>query len=363
MNLSHQTHEYFLKEALVLAEERKGFCSPNPSVGAILLREDGSTIKGMHWQAGDPHAEVMVLSQLSPEETAGAVLYVTLEPCAHTGKTPPCTDLLIKHKLSAVYYGLKDPNPLVCGKGQAKLREAGMICEHIPCAQIDAFYQSYIWWTKHRRPWITAKLALSLDGKIAGANGVPQQITGEALNIYTHQARMKSDAILTTAKTIIRDDPQLNARLGNQIYAKPLYVIDPRLDIQISAKIFKTGAQCCIFHLKSASSDKKDAFIAQGVHCVAVPEKDDRLSLQYIVDYLGKEAGVHELWVEAGGACFQGLLLEQLVQRILIYIAPKTLGFQALSAFSVTDNLFKNISIITWQQFGQDVLCEMLYQE
>lgn len=358
MHLSYQTHEYFLKEALVLAEQRRGFCSPNPSVGAILLREGKIVASGVHWKAGDPHAEVAALSGLSPAETEGATLYVTLEPCSHTGKTPPCADLLVKHKLKAVYYGLRDPNPVVDGEGQRKLTQAGIICEHISCDEIDRFYQSYIWWIKHRRPWVTAKLALSLDGKIAGPGGSPCQITGEALGVYTHLSRMKSDAILTTARTVIRDDPQMNVRIEGETHKKPLYILDANLDIPLSAKIFDTAGKICFFHLKSASCTKKDILLNHGAYCVPILGKNDRLFLPHVLDHLGKE-GIHDLWVEAGGTCFQSFLSESLLHRALIYIAPKTLGSEAVAAFSGIANLFEGMSKVTWQQMGQDVLCEI----
>jgi diaminohydroxyphosphoribosylaminopyrimidine deaminase/5-amino-6-(5-phosphoribosylamino)uracil reductase len=361
------THDYFLKKALALAEQRRGFCSPNPSVGAVLLKEGKVVATGLHWKAGDPHAEAAALSGLTPEETTGATIYITLEPCAHTGKTPPCADLLIKHKLGAVYYALKDPNPMVCGKGHDKLIRAGILCEHIPCDDITRFYQSYIWWIKYRRPWVTAKLALSLDGKIAGAEGVPRQITGDALYAYTHLCRMRSDAILTTARTIINDDPQMNARcsaasnstgMGGGIHKKPVYVLDANLDTPLSAKIFDTAAKICFFHLEGADYTKKNILLNHGAHCVPILGKNGRLSLTHVLGHIGQE-GVHDLWVEAGGACFQSFLSESLAQRVLMYIAPKTLGPEATAAFSGTANLFESMSRVTWQQMGQDVLCKI----
>jgi diaminohydroxyphosphoribosylaminopyrimidine deaminase / 5-amino-6-(5-phosphoribosylamino)uracil reductase len=282
--------------------------------------------------AGAPHAEVAALADLTPEETAGAQLYITLEPCCHWGKTPPCTDLIIRHKISHVIYGFRDPHPAVAGKGQQILLDAGINCSHQPLPEIDAFYASYDYWLKTGRPWVTAKLALSLDGCIAGEKGEPMTLTGSAAQQFTHRQRLQSDAILTTARTICRDNPQLNIRLENQVTTKPIYVLDRHKEVLPSARIFKTGAPVILLQ--------------------------EDITLREILDKIGKD-GIHDLWVEAGGTCFSAFIEAKLVQRAFIYVAPIWLGEQAQRAFKRADDLFVNANSRVWQVLGEDVVCEM----
>src|SRR3990167_7826390 len=209
-------HDYYLNEALVLAKKRRGFCAPNPSVGAVIVKNRKMIGSANHWAAGYFHAERQALMEIG-KKAKGASLYVTLEPCCHWGKTPPCTDIIIHSGIKKVFYAARDPNPIISGKGIQILKSAGILCEQIKLPAIDLFYQSYYYWTQHHLPWVTAKLAMSLDGKIAGPQGEPVSLTGAQLNTFTHQSRRESDAILTTVNTIIHDDPQMNVRLHDEI--------------------------------------------------------------------------------------------------------------------------------------------------
>ena len=173
-----EVHQQYLKQALALALTRKGYCAPNPSVGAVIVKQGNIIGSGFHWASGFPHAEVVALEGLTPDETDGATIYGTLEPCCHWGKTPPCTDRLIQHHFAKVIYGLSDPNPDVAGKGVAALAEVGIVCEQLTLPEITAFYESYQFWWKYRRPRVIAKLAVSLDGKIALSSGKPISLTG-----------------------------------------------------------------------------------------------------------------------------------------------------------------------------------------
>src|SRR3989344_2995168 len=165
-------YQDYLKRALKLAEKRRGFCSPNPAVGAVVVKDGKIIGEGWHEKAGAPHAEVMALASAG-SSAAGGILYVTLEPCSHTGRTPPCTDLIIKTGIKAVYYGFKDSNLTVSGQGEFYLKSAGIACEQIELPEINAFYRSYAHWLKTKKPWVTAKIALSLDEKIASVDGKP----------------------------------------------------------------------------------------------------------------------------------------------------------------------------------------------
>lgn len=345
-------HTAYLLNALAWAKKRQGFCAPNPAVGAVVVRKGQIIAYGYHWKAGDPHAEAVALSQLTVEETTGADLYVTLEPCAHYGKTPPCTDLILHHQLKQVYYGFKDPNPQVCGQGEKLLRDHQIPCTQIVVPAIQEFYRAYAHWTRYRTPWVTAKLALSLDGKIAGSQGRSVAITGEKTRQFTHQQRAESDAILTTVTTVLCDDPQLNVRLDTT-WSKPIYLLDRQLHFPLGARLMQTADTITVFHDPSASPERRAQFTQKGLTCIPVIDPHEVLS------YIG-ERGVHRLWMETGGKCFESWLSQNHIQQAYIYVALKWLGSQAQSAFSKDTALFTCVRHIRWHTLGEDAICEIL---
>lgn len=348
-------HNEYLSQALQLAALRRGFCAPNPAVGALLVKGNEILAQGYHLGSGHSHAEVEVLTPLGIEHSQGATLYVTLEPCCHWGKTPPCTELIIKQGIKKVFYGYADPNPLVAGKGAQQLREAGIECQLLNMDSITDFYRSYAHWWQYKTPWVTAKIALSLDGKIAGPQGNPVAITGAALQNFTHQWRKQSDAILTSAKTINADNPQLNVRLNGQTFRKPIYILDTHLSLSLNAQIFKTAEKIIIFHGPQIAAARLTALQALNAQCVAIPVDASGLNLSAVIKYIGN-AGVHDLWVEAGGKCFAALITQKLVQRSFIYQSEKSLGTAAQAAFATDFNLAALLQHTHAQQFGNDKL-------
>lgn len=349
----------FLLQALKLAEIRRGFCAPNPAVGAVLVKAGRVIAKGYHWASGEPHAEKMALAEVN-HEAYGASLYVTLEPCCHWGKTAPCTELIIKSGIAEVIYGINDPNPLMNGRGVKLLQAAGVKCQQLSLPEINLFYRSYNYWLARQRPWVTAKLALSLDGKIAQAGGKSIAITGPDLAIYTHQCRERTDAILTTAVTLNRDNSRLNVRLQGKTVKKPVFVLDSKLTLRKDLHIYQTAAELTVFHLKSVDPAKLARLQQKGVHCVAIAAVAGRLDLQQVMAYIGA-AGRHDLWVEAGGQCFEALLAAQLINTVLIYLSPKTLGHDAYSAFQGGYDLLHNHADCRWRQMGPEVVCQIDY--
>jgi len=326
----------YLRQALVLASKRRGFCAPNPAVGAIVVKDNQVIASGKHWAAGYPHAEVIALKDLHPEAVKNASLYITLEPCCHVGRTPPCTDLIIQSGIKKVVYGFSDPNLKVNKQGEKILKKSGIDCYHIHVEEINEFYESYAWWHARQLPWVTAKLAISLDGKIAGKNSRRLSLTGAAAQQFTHQWRKRSDAILTTASTIIADDPSLNIRFaGKEIISKPVYIIDRQLRISPEASVFKKNK-----HIKIYDNGYKDKNILDILREIA-------------------EDGIQDLWVEAGGKLFSALVQQKLVQRAFIYIAPMTIGQSGLEGFIVQDNLFKDIKNLKWQILDKDIIAEI----
>lgn len=349
--------EVYLKRALKLAKIRRGFCASNPAVGAILVKNNNIISTGFHKQSGFPHAEVEAINSAG-ENAKGANLYVTLEPCCHYGKTPPCTELIIKVGIKAVYYGLADPNPNVFNKGVQALKQAGIDCFLVELSEIKSFYESYSYWVINKRPWVTTKLALSLDGKVAGTKHEPVVLTGEELKLYTHECRKKNDALLTTINTILQDNPQLNVRLANKTIKKPIYILDSNLRLPLNARVHQTSKKLVIFHEKSANKKRKLILTGKNIRCVEISKAKEGLDIEEILSTIGSD-GIHDLWVEVGGKCFQSFLHKELIHRALIYIAPKILGDQAISAFQ-TPFAFQRHSV-QWHQVGQDVVCDIKF--
>nr|WNN92425.1 bifunctional diaminohydroxyphosphoribosylaminopyrimidine deaminase/5-amino-6-(5-phosphoribosylamino)uracil reductase [uncultured Rickettsiella sp.] len=329
----------YLETALSLAEIRKGFCAPNPCVGALLVKNDQIIARGYHQASGFSHAEVDAISKVDPSHALGAVLYVTLQPCCHIAKkTPPCTDLIIKSGIIKVVYGFRDPNPAVNGHTDKILQDAGIECIHYPLTLIDNFYASYDYWWKHKKPFTTAKLAISLDGKIAGKNGKKIQLTGNTAQQFTHQQRKHTDAILTTARTIIVDNPLLNCRIDDVTYKKPLYIIDAHLSIPISAQAFNSAEKITIFHNTEISKKERDRLQKHVIRFIPIKSDNNGLDLLEILKQIGQD-GIIDLWIEAGGKSFQSFVQNSLLQHAFIYVAPQWLGENTQLAFNVPDPL------------------------
>ncbi len=342
--MTHSTRHY-LELALSLAEIRRGFCAPNPCVGALLVKDNKIIATGYHNASGSPHAEVNAIHKVDPVLAKGSTLYVTLQPCCHFAKkTPPCTELIIKSGIDKVIYGFRDPNPAVNNHTDNLLQHAGIECSQFILSAIDNFYASYDYWWKYKRPFTTAKLAMSLDGKIAGENGKKIQLTGKKAQQFTHQQRKKTDAILTTAKTICKDDPLLNSRWDNKIYKKPLYILDTQLNLPASSKIFNSAERVTIFH--NSSLNKVNQLKKQHPETRFVPIKSDKngLNLIAILEYIGLDGKI-DLWIEAGGRLVQAFIQNNLLQRAFIYVAPLWLGENTQTAFTFPNPLKKGIPI------------------
>ena len=346
----------FILQALALAEKRRGFCSPNPAVGALVVKDKNIIGRGIHWACGKPHAEVMALEEAG-ENAKGCELYVTLEPCCHFGRTPPCVNLIIKKGIRQVYYAMTDPNPKVLGKSFQLLNEAKVKIDFITVPQVVSFYESYSYWWQTAKPFVTFKLALSLDGKIAGKGRKRLQLTGVACQKLTHEWRKRSDALLTTAKTVLSDDPELNVRLDDEVISKKVYVLDRQLELSTSIKLLRTSAKLILLYDETTSSPKIAAWNNLGVECYPMPlSAPGELSWDAILKFIG-EQGVHDLWVEAGSHCFQTLWQKRLINQLLLYLAPQVVGSNGLSAFS-PDLQFclSNDKNLIWQQYGPDVV-------
>ncbi|MFM2322765.1 MAG: riboflavin biosynthesis protein RibD [Pseudomonadota bacterium] len=351
------TANLYLNLALSLATIRRGFCAPNPCVGAVLVKNAEIIATGYHWASGSAHAEVDALNKIAPALAKGATLYVTLQPCCHTAKkTPPCTDLIIQREIAQVIYAFDDPNPAVNDKTNKILQQAGITCRQHRLPEIDNFYASYQFWWKNKRPFTTAKLAISLDGKIAGKQGERTQLTGLIAQQFTHQQRKQADAILTTAKTICLDNPLLNSRIEHTVYKKPLYILDSELNTPASAKVFTSAKNVTLFHNANLPPQHQDKFSQYELRFVPIKNDQNGLNLLEVLQYIAAE-GYHDLWVEAGGRCFQAFVKNQLLQRAFIYVAPRWLGEDAQSAFTTTSP-FLDVLPIDTTTLGADACFE-----
>lgn len=353
-------HKQFLLAALEQAWLGRGMCAPNPSVGAVAVQHGKIIAQSWHSGAGTPHAEVLLLKSL-PENCSDITMYVTLEPCNHWGRTPPCVDAIIKHGIKQVVYAYSDPNPKVSANNTpALLKGQGIAVLHHPLPEIDDFYQSYRHWTLTHKPWVTAKIAQTFDGKIGGADGTRVIISNTSCAEFTHKNRLHTDVILTTARTINQDDPLLNVRLSEQEISRPVAIIDSRLTLNSQARVLAHGAHCHIYHGAQYSTKTPQANCSYHVMPLA-DENGGLLDLSAIIDHLGS-LGYHDVWVEAGSELFNALHQAGLVNRTYVYLVPKILGETAIAAWRNTEILNRPCSI-TWQAMGDNMIAQFEWQE
>lgn len=355
----HLHKEHYLHLALKEAKKGRGFCAPNPAVGAIIVKNNEVIATGFHQGPGTKHAEIVALDEIG-SDAQGATLYVTLEPCCHFGRTPPCVDRIIQSGIKEVYFAYQDPNPLVKGQGAQKLIDAHIKCEQITIPEIDYFYQSYTYWTKTKLPFVTAKLALSLDGKIAGKNGERVQITGPELQQFTHANRFQSDAILTTARTIQIDNPQMNVRVQDKIISKPIYILDRTLKISDDKLIFQTAGNIVLFHEKNVSATRLEELKSRNIDCREIPAIENKLDLKLVLQSIGAD-GCHDLWVEAGSNCFEAFLTQELLQQAFIYIAPKILHANEKTTFSLISPPFTQAKETKFHSFNNEIAIQFKF--
>ena len=303
----------YLQRALALAKRGVGRTTPNPMVGAVLVKAQRVIGEGFHPAAGAPHAEIFAL-RAAGEAARGATLYVTLEPCAHYGRTPPCADAVVRAGIRRVVFASFDPNPLVAGQGAARLREAGIeVVSGTYQHEEERLNEAYRWWIVQRSPFVTLKLAASLDGKLATRTGESRWITGEAARRDVHRLRGRQDAILTTSATVIADDPALTARIPGGHDPRRV-VLDARLRTSPSAQVYAAATRPPLLATAVADAPRLAPFRARGVEILILPARDDRLELRAVLAALG-ERQITSLLVEAGGTFAAALLREGLVAQ------------------------------------------------
>jgi diaminohydroxyphosphoribosylaminopyrimidine deaminase/5-amino-6-(5-phosphoribosylamino)uracil reductase len=317
-----------MKLALRLASKGAGWVSPNPMVGAVVVKSGQVVGRGYHRRAGLPHAEIEAL-QVAGESARGADLYVTLEPCNHQGRTPPCTQAILAAGVRRVIIATRDPNPQVTGGGADFLAAQGVdVTVGLLEAEGRRLNEAWFHWVETGRPWVLAKAACSLDGRIATATGESQWLTGEAARAYGHRLRHRLDAILVGIGTALADNPQLTARLPRGRSQDPIRVVlDSRLRLPLDSKLVKLNspAPTWVATTGQAPPDTIRALQDRGVEVLVLPAEAGRVSLPALLQHLG-ERQVQSLLVEGGAETLGAFFDQRLVQQFNFFYAPKILG-------------------------------------
>jgi diaminohydroxyphosphoribosylaminopyrimidine deaminase/5-amino-6-(5-phosphoribosylamino)uracil reductase len=354
--------EQWMKRALRLAEKGRGRTSPNPVVGAVLVKRGKAVGEGYHAKLGDAHAEIVALRQ-AREKARGAVLYLNLEPCTHYGRTPPCVPQVIKAGVKRVVIGVEDPNPLVNGRGINALREAGLSVNvgvlEKECKRINEAFCKYI---LRKEPFVVLKVAATLDGKIATRNGDSRWISGEASRSFVHKLRDQADGVLVGIETVLSDDPRLTARTkgGRDPYR---IVLDSRLRIPEGAKVFESfPSKVILVTTGSAPRDKIERLEKRGVRVLIVDSREGRVDLRSCLCNLGK-MGVMSLLVEGGSQINGSFLDEGLIDKFFLFLSPRWMGDpQALGIFGGrgVSSLEEAVLLkeIKTKRIGEDIIVE-----
>ena len=321
--------DYFMGEALKLAKKGAGRVSPNPMVGAVVVKNGKIIGKGYHRFFGGAHAEINAIENAG-KAVKGADIYVTLEPCSHFGKTPPCVDALISSGIRKVFIGMVDPNPVVSGKGVRKLKKAGIALKtgilDLKCRRLNESFVKYI--TK-KEPFVTLKSAVSLDGKIASHTGDSKWITCEKSRRFVHRMRFESDAVMAGVGTVIADDPLLNVRLFKKAKKEPFRVIvDSSLKIPLGSNVLKPDfAEKTIVAVSKEKSVSKKAEVIKnmGAQVISVSAKNKRIDLKVLSRILAKK-GIASILLEGGSEVNAAALEAGIVDKIMLFYSPKLIG-------------------------------------
>jgi diaminohydroxyphosphoribosylaminopyrimidine deaminase / 5-amino-6-(5-phosphoribosylamino)uracil reductase len=354
----------YLNRALILAKKGMGWVNPNPMVGALLVKEGRIIGEGFHEYFGGPHAEVNAISD-ADTDPQGSTLYVTMEPCSYHGKTPPCTDLIIKKGIGRVVVAMKDPNPKVNGEGLKALARAGIRVDVIP-GELKAMALNEMF-TKHilsGKPFCLLKIAMTLDGKIATVENASRWISGEQSRQYVHTLRQQCSAVMVGINTILFDDPLLNTRREGKQSRDPLKVIvDSTGKIPLEAKVITLNPQLTILATtEKMDSGKKRDLERLGVQVMVCPVSDAKVDLDYLMFSLG-QMGVNSVLLEGGSTLAFSALKCGIVDKMVSFIAPKIIGGSSAptpvggSGFPLMDEAIR-IENWKYRKLGEDLMIE-----
>jgi diaminohydroxyphosphoribosylaminopyrimidine deaminase/5-amino-6-(5-phosphoribosylamino)uracil reductase len=370
-----RAEEEFMKRALVLARRGYGGTSPNPMVGAVLVKKGEIVGEGWHKRAGEPHAEINALLQ-SKARARNASLFVTLEPCSTFGRTPPCTEAIIKSGISEVIVAAKDPNPKHSGEGFSILRKAGIkVRTGLLAEEAERLNEPFNFWVTQRRPWVISKCAMSLDGKIATNNGESKWITGVKARELGMRLRLGADAIVAGINTILRDDPALTLRPvpGVKIPAwKQLrkVVLDPEGRIPVSAQVLRDrNAALTTIVLGSSAPERRMKELEKVARVMIAPliGSPCEINLRWLLKKLGVE-GVTSVLVEGGGETHARFFRQSLVNRVHFFYAPLIIAGRSAPKSVAGRRTLRGgrgvkLAHVEWSKVGADLLCSALVQE
>ncbi len=362
--------EFYMRRALELAKKGAGHVSPNPMVGAVIVKDDEIIAEGYHEKYGELHAERNAIKHAKEkgydaDTLAGSTIYVTLEPCCHYGKTPPCTEAIIENRISRVVIGSKDPNPLVSGGGVKQLKDAGIeVISGVLEEECDRLNEIFFHYIKEKKPFVLMKYAMTADGKIATKTGLSQWITSEEARKKVHEYRNLYSAIAVGIGTVLADDPLLTCRISSG--RNPVRVIcDSKLRIPFDSQIVKTAGEVkTIIACKKDSDDSEKQRMLEEAGCEILTlseDMDGHMNLNELMEELGKR-GIDSLLIEGGGALNWSALKSNIVNKIHTYIAPKFFGGAAATPVSgdgvdSPDEAF-TFKIRSVEMIGSDILIE-----
>ena len=351
----------FMRRAVELAQMAEGGTSPNPMVGAVIVDGNGNIAgEGYHHKAGQPHAEINALAAAG-DKAKGATVYVTLEPCSHYGRTGPCCEALIKAGVKRVVSAVTDPNPLVAGRGLNRLREAGIeVTEHVCEDEAKKLNEKFFFWITHKRPFVSLKYAMTLDGRLAAAGGDSKWITGTEARTYAHYLRKTHDAVLVGKNTVLQDDCELTTRMVEG--KNPIrIVLDSKAAIALNAKILNGEAKTIIAVSEAAPHDKLDELQKlTNVEVLKLPQRNGHLDLQALLEKLA-DMEITSVLVEGGSEVHGAFIDAGLAERVYAFIAPKIIGgknaFGPVGGIGSTD-MGKALKLrgVEYKQLGADFL-------
>jgi len=320
-----------MASALQLARQGLNTTHPNPRVGCVICRDGQVVGSGWHKKAGEAHAEINALREAG-DKAAGGTAYITLEPCSHSGRTPPCVEALISAKIARVVCAIEDPNPDVNGNGFQRLRKAGIEVQcGLMAAQAEELNEGFLMRMRSGRPWVRIKLAQSLDGHIALANGSSQWISGPEARADVQNWRARSDAILTGIGTVLADDPSLNVRNSKSARQPARIIVDSQWRMPVNARLLSLPGDVIIAGL--SDNPVPQALRKTTANCMVLPSSEGRVDMTALLAELGKRA-FNEVQLEAGATLCGTLIQQGLVDELLIYQAPIILGGGAVSPFA-----------------------------
>lgn len=359
------TDREYMERAISLAERGRGWTNPNPMVGAVIVKDGRIIGEGFHARWGELHAERRAIASLT-ESAEGASLYVTLEPCCHYGKTPPCTEAILEQKIARVVIGSRDPNPKVAGKGAEILRKAGvMVEEDFMREECDCLNPVFFHYITTGMPYVVMKYAMTADGKIATKTGASKWISGDRSRKAVHEMRHNYMGIMAGIGTVLADDPMLNVRLEGK--KSPIRIIcDSSLRIPADSRIcqtakeYKTIVACGA--VTEMMKEKEQTLEQKGIEIVSMPDNEGRIDLKKLMKYLG-DKGIDSVLLEGGAALNESALSAGIVQKVKVFLAPKIFGGEkAMTPVMGKGVEFPGQAVLMElegiSQIGQDILLE-----